>query len=513
MPQKEENIIEMHRITKRFPGVLANENIDFSVSRGEIHALLGENGAGKSTLMNILSGLYKPDEGDIFVKSRRIQIGSPRHAIEAGIGMVHQHFRLVDNFSVAENITLGMSTPRFRLDMTAIEDEVLALSKKYGLQLDPQARIWQLSVGEQQRAEIVKMLYRGADVLILDEPTAVLTPQEARELFTTLDRMKATGRSIIFITHKLDEVMHVADRVTVLRGGRVAATVNKKDVTSRQLASLMVGKEHSTVLPDKETLQSEPVLTLSDVTAYGDRGTLALDGVSLQVRAGEILGIAGVAGNGQRELTEAITGLRKARSGTMSLHGQDISNKTPLEIIGSGVSYVPEDRYGTGMAPNLSIVDNIILKSYRSRVMSKGPFIDYDAAKRQAKELVERFQVKTAGIHSEARLLSGGNAQKLLLGREISSDPKLLVAAYPTRGLDIGAAEAIRSILINQRTQGVAILLISEDLDELIRLSDRIAIMFEGKIMGTLSRDEWDIEHIGLLMAGVPDVQDEEALT
>jgi len=301
--------------------------------------------------------------------------------------------------------------------------------------------------------------------------------------------------------------------VTVLRGGRVAATVNKEDVTSRELASLMVGKEHSTVLPDKDTLQSEPVLTLSDVTAYGDRGTIALDRVSLQVRAGEILGIAGVAGNGQRELTETITGLRRIHSGTISLHGQDISNKTPLEIIDSGVSYVPEDRYGTGMAPNLSIVDNIILKSYRTRVMSKGPFIDYDAAKRQAKELVERFQVKTAGIHSEARLLSGGNAQKLLLGREISSDPKLLVAAYPTRGLDIGAAEAIRSILINQRNQGVAILLISEDLDELIRLSDRIAIMFAGKIMGTLNRDEWNIEHIGLLMAGVLDVQDEEALT
>ncbi len=277
--------------------------------------------------MNILSGLYKPDEGEIFVKGKRIQIGSPRHAIEAGIGMVHQHFRLVENFSVAENITLGMSTPRFGLDMTAIEDEVSDLSKKYGLQLDPQAQIWQLSVGEQQRVEIVKMLYRGADVLILDEPTAVLTPQEARELFDTLDRMKATGRSIIFITHKLDEVMHVADRVTVLRGGRVAAIVNKEDVTSRQLASLMVGKEHSTVLPDKDTLQSEPVLTLSDVTAYGDRGTIALDRVSLQVRAGEILGIAGVAGNGQRELTETITGLRRIHSGTISLHGQDIATR------------------------------------------------------------------------------------------------------------------------------------------------------------------------------------------
>lgn len=513
MPQEDGNIVEMHGITKRFPGVLANENVTFCVRSGEIHALLGENGAGKSTLMNILSGLYKPDEGEIFVKGKRIQIGSPRHAIEAGIGMVHQHFRLVENFSVAENITLGMSTPRFLLDMAAIEDEVLALSKEYGLQLDPKAQIWQLSVGEQQRVEIVKMLYRRADVLILDEPTAVLTPQETRELFATLERMKETGRSIIFITHKLEEVMQVADRVTVLRAGRVAATADKTDVTSRQLASLMVGKEYSPTLPGKTALETAPVLTLSDVTAYGDRGTVALDGVSLEVKAGEILGIAGVAGNGQRELTEVITGLRKTTSGTISLLGQDITNRTPLEVINSGVSFVPEDRYGTGMAPNLSLVDNVILKSYRTRIMCKGPFINYDAARRQTQGLVEQFQVKCAGVYSRARLLSGGNAQKLLLGREISSDPKLLIAAYPTRGLDIGAAEAIRSILINQRNQGIAILLISEDLEELMRLSDRIAIMYEGKIMGTLDRDEWDIERIGLLMAGVRDVQHEEALT
>ncbi|MEW6226790.1 MAG: ABC transporter ATP-binding protein [Bacillota bacterium] len=497
------NIVEMRDITKRFPGVLANDRVSLEVRAGEVHALLGENGAGKSTLMNILAGLYRPDSGEITVKGKRVHLGSPRHAIAAGIGMVHQHFRLVQTFTAAQNITLGMTRPRFVLDMRTVENEIAGLSATFGLQIDPRAKIWQLSVGEQQRVEIVKILYRGADVLILDEPTAVLTPQEARELFTTLSHMKQAGRSIIFITHKLDEVMEVADRVTVLRDGRGIATLEKKDATPRQLASLMVGREIGNELPGKAQARGDCVLRVSGVSAPGDRGNLALRDVSLDVAAGEILGIAGVAGNGQRELAEVITGLRKVHQGCVLLCGKDITNRTPLEIINSGVSHIPEDRLGTGMVPNLSIVDNVMLKSYRSSSLTRGPFINMKAARNQAGALVERFQVKAAGIDRPVRLLSGGNSQKLLLAREISACPGLMVAVHPTRGLDIGATEAVHRVLIEQRNQGVAILLISEDLEELANLADRIAVIFAGRIMGVLGRDEWDIEKIGLLMAGV----------
>lgn len=495
-------VVEMRDITKRFPGVLANDRISFQVRAGEVHALLGENGAGKSTLMNILSGLYRPDGGEILVRGRRVHLGSPRHAIAAGIGMVHQHFRLVQSFTVAQNVTLGMSKPRFVLNTRAIEDDVARLSSSYGLQTDPRAKIWQLSVGEQQRVEIVKMLYRGADVLILDEPTAVLTPQEARDLFTTLNRMKQAGRSIIFITHKLDEVMEVADRVTVLRDGRAIATLDRKDATPGLLANLMVGREVGGAVPGKKAACGDCVLRISGVSALGDRGTLSLRSVSLEVAAGEILGIAGVAGNGQRELAEVITGLRRVQEGRILLRGADITNRTPLEIIRCGVGHIPEDRLGTGMVPNLSIVDNVILKSYRSRPVARGPFIRAKAAREHADNLVRRFQVKAAGLDRPIRLLSGGNSQKLLLAREISASPGLLVAVHPTRGLDIGAAESIHRVLIEQRNQGVAILLISEDLEELAALADRVAVMSTGRVMGVLRRDEWDIERIGLMMAG-----------
>ncbi|MDK2931915.1 MAG: ral nucleoside transport system ATP-binding protein [Bacillota bacterium] len=495
-------VVEMRDITKRFPGVLANDRITFRVRGGEVHALLGENGAGKSTLMNILAGLYRPDAGEILVKGRRVHLGSPRHAIAAGIGMVHQHFRLVQTFTVAQNITLGMPQPRFVLNMRAIEEEIARLSSTYGLQVDPRAKIWQLSVGEQQRVEIVKMLYRGADVLILDEPTAVLTPQEARDLFATLNRMKQAGRSIIFITHKLDEVMEVADRVTVLRDGRAIATLDRKDATPKLLANLMVGREIGGTMPGKREACGECVLRISGVSALGDRGTLALRGVSLEVAAGEILGIAGVAGNGQRELAEVITGLRRVQEGCIMLRGADITSRTPLEVIRCGVGHIPEDRLGTGMVPNLSVVDNVILKSYRSRPVAKGPFIHAKAAREHAADLVQRFQVKAAGLDRPIRLLSGGNSQKLLLAREISANPSLLVAVHPTRGLDIGATEAIHRMLIEQRNRGVAILLISEDLEELAALADRVAVLFAGRVMGVLRRDEWDIERIGLMMAG-----------
>ncbi|MCR4425544.1 MAG: ABC transporter ATP-binding protein [Firmicutes bacterium] len=493
----------MRDIVKRFPGVTANNRVNFSVRPGEVHALLGENGAGKSTLMNILTGLYHPDSGDILVRGQKVNMRSPTNAIALGIGMVHQHFRLVNTFTVAENITLGMSKPRFILDMSAIERELERFSRNYGLAVNPRAKIWQLSVGEQQRVEIVKMLYRGADVLIMDEPTAVLTPQEVRELFSTLRRMAASGKAIVFITHKLDEVMQIADTITVLRGGENVATVGRSHTDARALAAMMVGRELAP-LPDRPPAEPGPiVLALSGVDATGDRGERALAGVDLQVRAGEIHGIAGVAGNGQRELAEVITGLRKATAGAVCVLGQPLTNASPLRIIRAGVSHVPEDRLGMGLAPNLGVTDNAILKEYRSSPIGSGPFIDAKQAVARTTELVERFRVKTPSLRTPVKQLSGGNSQRLLLARETSCVPRLIVAVHPTRGLDVGATEAVHSILLSQRSEGVAILLISEDLEELTALSDRISVMYCGEIMGTVSRDKVNIEEIGLMMAGI----------
>jgi simple sugar transport system ATP-binding protein len=491
----------MRGITKRFPGVVANERVDFEAAAGEVHALLGENGAGKSTLSNILTGLYRPDEGEIFLDGRQVQFHAPRDALEAGISMVHQHFRLVEPFTVAENVVLGEHRS-FLLRTRSIERRVADLSKRYGLAVEPRARIWQLSLGEQQRVEILKALYREARILILDEPTAVLTPQEAQVLFETLRLMAAEGRTVIFISHKLHEVKAVADRVTVLRDGRLVATVETADATPRSLAALMVGRELSGGVEREATEPGAVMLEVSGVWAQGDRGGDAVRGVSLDVRAGEIVAIAGVAGNGQRELAETITGTRAPSQGSVRVGGKPLRAGDPRAAIAAGVAYVPEDRLGVGVAPSVSIAGNLALKSYRGRHASLGPLLRLGRIRDRAVELIRHHRIAAPGPHAPARLLSGGNLQKVVLAREFSSEPRLLVAAAPTRGLDVGAIETVHAYLRDAAADGVAVLLISEDLDEILTLADRIAVMYEGAIVGETVRADASVEEIGLLMAG-----------
>lgn len=498
--------VQLTEITKRFPGVLANERITFSAQPGEVHALLGENGAGKSTLMNILCGLYQPDGGTIHLHGRPVTFRSPREAIEAGVGMVHQHFMLVPSQSVAENVMLGQRDLGFVLNTQQIENAVKALGDQYGLPVDPQAGVWQLSVGEQQRVEIIKVLYRGANLLILDEPTAVLTPQETEGLFHTLRQMTAAGKTVIFISHKLDEVLAIADRVTVLRGGRSVATVETAGMTKAELAGLMVGREvlfHTEKPPAQPTT---PRLILQNAHALDEKRLPALRGLDLTVHGGEIVGIAGVAGNGQRELAEVICGLRPLQAGMLQIDQRPFTTTTPVALIDAGVAYVPEDRSTTGSAPTLSVAENLVLKAYRSARFGRGPVLNRRAIRQQAKTLVERYAIATPTIDSPAGKLSGGNLQKVILAREISgnpaTNPSVLVAAYPTRGLDVGATETVRDLLVESRAQGVAILLISEDLDELFALVDRIAVLYEGQIVGEVDPTETTREAIGLMMAG-----------
>ncbi len=495
--------VELTNITKRFPGVVANDRVTFSAQPGEVHALLGENGAGKSTLMNILCGLYRPDEGSIQRKGKVVDFHSPRDAIQAGVGMVHQHFMLVPSQSVAENVVLGHRDLGFIVNMQQIERDVRRLGEQYGLPVDPRAGVWQLSVGEQQRVEIIKVLYRGADLLILDEPTAVLTPQETEGLFQTLKQMTEAGKTVIFISHKLDEVLAIADRVTILRGGKSVATVPTTGMNKAELASLMVGR---TVLfhVDKEPAQpTTPRLILQGVMANDEKGLPALQGLDLTVYGGEIVGIAGVAGNGQRELAEVICGLRPSQGGTVRIDQQDLTDATPVAHIEAGVAYVPEDRSATGSAPNLSVAENLVLKAYRTARFGRGPFLNRRAIREHATTLVADYAISTPTIDNPVRKLSGGNLQKVILAREIGAEPTVLVAAYPTRGLDVGATENVRKLLLASRDRGVAILLISEDLDELFALADRIAVLYEGRIVGDLDAATADRETIGLMMAGV----------
>jgi simple sugar transport system ATP-binding protein len=495
----------MRGITKRFPGVVANDGVDFEAAAGEVHALLGENGAGKSTLSNILTGLYRPDEGEIFLDGQRVHFGSPRDALDAGIFMVHQHFRLVEPFTVAENIVLGDHRGEgrtFRLRRAAIEARVGELSRRYGLHVDSRAHIWQLSLGEQQRVEILKALYREARVLVLDEPTAVLTPQEADALFVTLREMAGEGRTVIFISHKLHEVKAVSDRVTVLRGGRVVATVATADATPRSLAALMVGRELDGGGTSRAHAPGEPVLELTGVSAADDRGGTGLRNVSISLRAGEIVAIAGVAGNGQRELAETIAGIRTPTSGTITVAGKRLSGGDPRKALAAGIAYVPEDRLGTGVAPSLSIASNLVLRSYRARHTSHGPLLRLGRIRERAHELMSRYRIAAPGPHVPARLLSGGNLQKVVLAREFSGRPRVLVAASPTRGLDVGAIETVHAYLNDAAADGVGVLLVSEDLDEILALADRIAVMYEGEIVGETSRADANVEEIGLLMAG-----------
>jgi simple sugar transport system ATP-binding protein len=490
-------------MTKRFPGVVANDHVSFEAAAGEVHALLGENGAGKTTLCNLLMGLYRPDEGKLFINGKPVRFHSPRDAQNAGIFMVHQHLRLVESMTVAENVVLGWSKSRWRFSPGAVEKTVAEAAERFQMPVDPKARIWQLSLGERQRVEILKALYRGARILILDEPTTVLTPQEADQLFSSVRDMATAGQTVIFISHKLPEVLAVADRVTILRQGHSITTVPTAGTDADQLAGLMVGRDVS--LEAAAKLAGEPgpvVLEVTGVSARGDLGTDALKDVTLEVHAGEILGIAGVSGNGQRELAEVITGLRPTTTGHVRLDGVALHTGDPRAAIDLGIAYVPEDRMGTGISPNLSIAENLILKSYRGKEMRRGPVLSSRKEFANAKEMMARFDVRAPGPRTLIRQLSGGNIQKVLLARELSSKPRVLVAASPTRGLDVGATQFVRQVLVDTAKSGVAVLMVSEDLDEIFELSDRIAVFYNGRVVGIVLAAEANRQQIGLMMAG-----------
>ena len=494
--------VEMQDIVIRFPGVLANDHVNLTLKPGEIHALLGENGAGKSTLMNALAGLYKPVAGTIKVAGELVSFNSPKDAIAKGIGMVHQHFMLVPTQTVTENILLGLDEPRFFMNLKQYDQKVLDLQDKFGLRVDPTAKIWQLSVGEQQRVEILKTLYRGANILIMDEPTAVLAPQEINEFIETMRSMVAQGKSIIFISHKLHEVTAVADRVTVLRKGVVTAEgVPIGNMTKRDLAQLMVGRDVVFSVERKPQEPGDIVLDVRNVRAENNKGVPALQGVSLDVRQGEILGIAGVSGNGQSELAEVITGMRECE-GSILINGTEVANQPPITAIRSGAAHIPEDRTHVGSAPNLSITDNTIMKTYRQEPVSTGWSIDFSYARNNARKLKKAYDILAPSVETMARKLSGGNLQKVILAREISMEPRLMVAVQPTRGLDVGAIEAIQTLILAQREEGTAVLLVSEELEELLALSDRIAVIYEGEIMGIVKTEEADVNELGLMMTG-----------
>jgi ABC-type uncharacterized transport system ATPase subunit len=494
--------LEARGIVKAFPGVVANDHVDFDLRTGEIHALLGENGAGKSTLMNVLAGLYRPDAGEILLDGRPVAFGSPGDSIAAGLGMVHQHFTLVPSQTVTENVLLGLAEPRFWLRPKRSEAAIGELAARYGLQVHPAAKIWQLSVGEQQRVEILKLLYRGARILIMDEPTAVLAPQEIDDLFRTLRSMTADRRSVVFISHKLGEVMAIADRITVMRRGVVTAAGLAPAATSTtDLARRMVGRDVLEVIERVSQAPGEVILAVDDVSADNDRGLPALRGLSLEVRAGEVVGIAAVAGNGQGELAQVITGLRPCR-GSVRIGGEEVANRPAGHAIRQGVAHVPEDRTGVGSSPNLSVADNLIMKRYRLPPLARGWFLDDTAARSLAQGLKDEYRIAAPSIDTEARLLSGGNLQRLIFAREIDSKPRLMVAVQPTRGLDVGGIEAVHRVLLERRAAGVAIVLMSEELDEILSLSDRVVVMYEGRIVGSFTSETADIHEIGLLMTG-----------
>jgi simple sugar transport system ATP-binding protein len=496
--------LEMRGISKRFPGVLANDHVDFDVKSGEVHALLGENGAGKSTLMKILYGMYHPDEGEILLNGQPVTIASPTDAINFGIGMIHQHFMLVQTLTVAENVALGLPSTRGLLtDLDRVSKRILELAKIYGLKIDPDAYIWQLSVGQQQRVEIVKALYRGAALLILDEPTAVLTPQEVDELFVIMRQMVKDGHGLIFISHKLHEVVEISNRITVLRDGRKIGTRPTSEITKQTLANWMVGREVG-FAPDRGNVQKgECRLQLENVSCGSDRGTPGLRGVSLELCSGEILGIAGVSGNGQRELAETVTGLRRITEGRVTLEGKDVTNFAPGDLTDRMLSYIPEERMRDGMIKNFTVAENMVLREHHKQPFSRSGFLNLRGIASHSDKLIEKFRVKTPSHDTLAKNLSGGNIQKVVLAREFSRNPRVILAAQPTRGLDIGATEYVREQLLEQRRRGVAVMLISEDLDEILALSDRIAVVYEGQIMDIVSRENATPEKLGLLMAGV----------
>ncbi|NOU99582.1 ABC transporter ATP-binding protein [Paenibacillus planticolens] len=495
----------MMGIIKQFGSVIANDQVDFRAKAGEIHALLGENGAGKSTMMCMLSGVYRPTHGEIHIHGEKVRIRSPKDAMRLGIGMVFQNFRLVQTLTAAENIVLGESSSFWRGPrwMARKSEEIEAISKHFGLPFPVDRPIWQLSVGEQQRVEIVKTLYRGADFIILDEPTSVLTPGEAEQLFETLNRMKQEGKTVIITTHKLKEVMFISDRISVMRKGKMIATMAKSETNERDLAQLMVGQEsvHNNTIR-REKPQGSDMLVVKGLNVYGDHGRKVLDGLHFQVKAGEIVGVAGVSGNGQKELAEVLTGLRQWKDGEIRFDGKLLQNGSVRGAIGQGIAHVPENRMKSGLAGSLGAVDNLLFKTYRAPERSRFGLLRTGSNRSWSQKLIELFDVKTPGIDAPVQFLSGGNQQKLLLAREIDLEPKLMVAVHPTQGLDVGATAGVHTLLEDLRKKGRSVLLISEDLDEVMQLSDRILVMYGGRIVGDIPREEATREYLGMLMAG-----------
>ena len=496
--------LEMRNIVKRFPGVLSNDNISISITAGEVLALLGENGAGKNTLMNILFGLYQADAGSIHINGKPVSIDSPRTAIDNGIGMVHQHFMLVPSLTVSENVALGMpSNKGALLDLAPVARKIREIGGIYGVTVNPDSYVWQLSVGEQQRVEIIKALYRGADLLVMDEPTAVLTPQESQELIVLLRKMAEQGCSVIIISHKLHEVMAVSDRVVVLRDGREVGMVKTSQTSPDELARMMVGRDSRPFVRKRRMLGDDCVLVMENLWVTNDKGMPALKGISISVRPGEILGIAGVSGNGQKEFAEAVSGLRPIDSGRIYLSGEDISKCSPKDIIDKGLGYVPEDRLHVGTIPSFTIWENLLLKDHADQPYAKWNFLQSRLIRSHCETLVSDYGIKTPDLDTKTGKLSGGNIQRLIMAREITRQPKVLVAAYPTRGLDIGAAEYVHEMLLQASEAGMGVILISEELDEVQKLSDRVAVFFDGRIMDVLSVEAADEKTLGPLMAGL----------
>jgi len=495
-------LLLLKEITKQFPGVVANDRVTVEVRAGEVHALLGENGAGKTTLVKVLYGIHQPDGGEILLRGKPVRIRAPRDALHLGVGMVPQHFLLVRRHTVAENICLGLSGTRALFPSRQVERRIRELGDRYGLGVDPRAPVWSLSISEQQRVEILKALLRGAEILILDEPTSVLTPQEAQGLFAVMRRMTEEGHAVIFITHKLDEVLAVADRITVLRKGRVVDTLPARAADKRTLARMMVGRDVEFRPARAPTAPQGEALRVEDLWAQNDRGLPALRGVSFTVQRGEIVGVAGVAGNGQREQVEVITGLRRATRGRVWVLGQDVTNGNARAVLEAGVAHIPEERLRAGIVGAMSVAENLVLRRYRYAPFSRGPLLNPSAIAGFAQRMIAAYSIATPSPRLPARALSGGNIQRLILARELSGEPALVVAAHPTSGLDISATEQIHMLLLRRREEGAGILLVSEDLDEVLTLSDRIVVMFGGEVMGIVPAAEADRERIGLLMTG-----------